>query len=75
MWLVGSAKPKVGLMHDSPTSREMKKINSTHKTIKIKISAMPVDREKNSPELSAAEFFNLFELRPPLKNLYDNYSM
>ena len=42
--------------------------------MKIKISAGPVDREKNSPELSAAEFFNLFELRPPLKNLYDNYN-
>ena len=62
---------KVGLMHDSPTSREMKKINSTRITMKIKISAAPVDREKNSPELSAAEFFNLFELRTPLKNLYD----
>ena len=59
-------------MHDSPTSREMKKINSTRKTMKIKISAAPVYREKNSPELSAAEFFNLFELRTPLKNLYDN---
>ena len=60
-------------MHDSPTSCEMKKINSTHKTMKIKISAAPVDREKNSPELSMAEFFNLFELRTPLKKLYDNY--
>ena len=60
-------------MHDSPTSREMKKINSTRKTMKIiKISAAPVDRESNSLELSEAEFFNLFELRTPLKNLYDN---
>ena len=31
--------------------------------MKIKISAAPVDREKNSPELSVAEFFNLFELQ------------
>ena len=53
-------------MHDSPMSREMKKINGTRKTMKIKISAAPVDREKNSSELSAAEFFNLFELRTPL---------
>ena len=38
---------KIGLMHDTETSREIKKSNGTLKTTKIKNSAAPVDREKN----------------------------
>jgi hypothetical protein len=54
------------------TSREIRNCNSTRKTRKIKISAAPVDREKNSPELGAAEFFNLSELRTLLR-FFDNF--
>jgi hypothetical protein len=39
---------KVGHMHDPTMSREIKNFNGTLKTTKIKISAAPVDREKNS---------------------------
>jgi hypothetical protein len=65
---------KVGLMHDPETSREVisnKNRNGTLKTTKIKISAAPVDRERNSPELGAAGFFNLFELRVPFRFLFE----
>jgi hypothetical protein len=51
------------------TSHEIKNCNSTRKTRKIKISAAPVDREKKSPELGAAEFFNLSELQTLLRFL------
>ena len=36
---------KIGLMHDAETSHEIKKSNGTLKTMKIKNSAAPVDRE------------------------------
>ena len=39
----------------------------------MKNSAATVDREKDSPELIAAGFFNLFELRMLLKNLVRIY--
>jgi hypothetical protein len=47
----------------------IKNCNATLKTTKIKISAAPVDREKNSLELGAAGFFNLSELRMALRFL------
>jgi hypothetical protein len=54
-------------MHDVTMSREMKNFNGTLKTPKIKISATPVDREKNCSELGAAGFFDLSELPMPLR--------
>ena len=42
--------------------------------MKIKISAAPVDREKNFPELGAAGFFNLSELQMLLRFFSDNLS-
>jgi len=58
---------KVGLIDHPQTSREIKNFNATLKMTKIKISAAPVDRENNFPEPGAAGFFNLFELRTPLR--------
>ena len=40
----------------------------------MKNSAATVDREKDSPELVAAGFFNLFELRIVLKKFGENLS-
>ena len=54
-------------MHDPTTSRERKNFNSTCKTTKIKFSAALVDKKKNSPELGAAESFNLSKLRTLLQ--------
>jgi hypothetical protein len=43
--------------------------------MKIKISAAPVDREKNSLELVGAGFFNLSELRTLLLRFFDDSNL
>ena len=56
------------------TSRasEIKNRNSTLRTTKIKVSATPVDREKDSLELGAIYFFNFPELQTILSFYFDD---
>jgi hypothetical protein len=61
-------------MYNLIKSREIKNCNSTRKMRKIKNSAAPVDREKNSLEPCAAGFFNLSELRTLLRFLKGSLS-